>query len=123
MDGQDVVGLIENEIYGNVVECPVVRLDFNDYTGIEEISSVSELNVAPNPFTAETAISFNLKNNAEVSVVVTDLAGRVVATVAATQMNAGAQTIAINGAAFEAGVYNATLTVGNDVVTKRIVKK
>jgi hypothetical protein len=123
LDGQDIVGLIENEIFGNVVECPVVRLDFNDYTSIEEISSVTELSVAPNPFAAETAISFNLKNNAEVSVVVTDLAGRVVATVAATQMNAGAQTIAINGAAFEAGVYNATLTVGTDVVTKRIVKK
>lgn len=123
LDGQDVVGLIENEIYGNVVECPVVRLDFTDYTGINEISAVNELNVAPNPFTGSTAISFNLKNTAEVSVVVTDLAGRVVATVAATQMNAGAQTIAIDGAAFEAGVYNATLKVGNEVVTKRIVKK
>lgn len=108
---------------GNTVKAPVVRLDFTDYTGLNEISLASEVSVAPNPFADVTTINFNLKADAEVSVVVTDIAGRVVYTTTGAQMTTGAQAITIDGSAFQAGVYNYTLQVGNEVITKRVVKK
>lgn len=105
-------------------DVPVVRLNFDpSMISVDEIAEFTNLNVAPNPFNNETAIKFDLKAAAEVSVEVTDLAGRVVFSAPATQMNEGTQTIAIDGAAFGAGVYNATVKVGNSVTTKRIVKK
>lgn len=108
---------------GNTVKAPVVRLDFTDYTGLNEITLASDVNVAPNPFADVTTINFNLKADAEVSVVVTDIAGRVVYTTTANQLTTGQQAITVDGSSFQAGVYNYTLKVGNEVITTRVVKK
>jgi hypothetical protein len=118
--GTNATGLASD---GDKVEAPVVRLDFNDYTGIKELTSATNVTVYPNPFAGTTEVKFNLKADATVSAVVTDLSGRTVATVPASQMAAGAQTIAVDGSNFEAGIYNVTVTVGNETITKRIVKK
>jgi len=107
----------------NTVSSPVVRLDFQSHVGIADVNLVSGVTTAPNPFSNETRVSFNLKNDAEVSLVVTDLAGRTVYTVTATDMIAGNQSIDIDGTALTSGVYNYTLNVGNTAVTNRIVKK
>lgn len=111
------------DIYENLVEAAVVRLDFTDYTGLTELTSATDVTVYPNPFVGTTAIEFNLKADANVSVVITDVAGRTVATVPAATMNAGKHSIAIDGTNFVAGIYNYTLKVGNETITKRIVKK
>ncbi|WP_343634876.1 T9SS type A sorting domain-containing protein [Fluviicola sp.] len=118
--GISAIGLASD---GDKVEAPVVRLDFNDYTGIKEFTSASNVSVYPNPFVGTTEVKFDLKADASVSAVVTDLSGRTVATVPASQMAAGSQTIAIDGTSFQAGIYNVTLKVGNETTTKRIVKK
>jgi hypothetical protein len=118
----DLTGLASDDATPYIVEAPVVRVDFQSYVGINE-NVATDLSVAPNPFNNETAISFNLKASSEVSVIVTDLAGRTVLTVPASILMAGNQTVAIDGSSLNAGVYNATLKIGNDVVTKRIVKK
>ncbi len=102
---------------------PVVRMNFDPSLGISAMDNVTNLSIAPNPFAAATSIEFNLTAAAEVAVTVTDIAGRVVATVPASFMNEGVQSIAIDGSAFEAGIYNYTLQVGNAVTTKRVVKK
>lgn len=119
-NGTSSVGLASD---GDKVEAPVVRLDFTDYTGIAELTSATNVSVFPNPFVGTTEIKFNLKAEAQVSVVITDVAGRTVATVPAAKMNAGEQSIAIDGTNFVAGIYNYTLKIGNETITKRIVKK
>jgi hypothetical protein len=122
-NGASVVSLAGNESFEDLVEAAVVRLDFTDYTGIKELTAASDVTVYPNPFVGSTEMEFTLKADAQVSVVITDVAGRTVATVPATTMNAGKQTIAIDGSSFVAGIYNYTLKVGNETITKRIVKK
>ncbi|MNE15692.1 hypothetical protein D3C80_1086110 [compost metagenome] len=87
------------------------------------MTSATNVSVFPNPFVGTTEMKFNLKAEAQVSVVITDVAGRTVATVPAAKMNAGEQTIAIDGTNFVAGIYNYTLKIGNETITKRIVKK
>lgn len=122
-NGATLTGLAGNESFVAQVEAPVVRLDFNDYTSVNEIEVLMNVNVYPNPFNNETKVTFNLKNNAEVSLIVTDMTGRTVYTVASENMIAGEQTIAIDGSAFKAGIYNYTLSVDGKSITNRIVKK
>jgi hypothetical protein len=105
------------------LETPWVRLNFDPALGLEEFTSASNLSVYPNPFAGTTEVKFDLKADASVSAVVTDLSGRTVATVPVSQMAAGSQTIAIDGTSFQAGIYNVTLKVGNETTTRRIVKK
>lgn len=123
VDGGDFVTLISDDATPNLVEAPVVRIDFKANVGTEELTSVSGVSVAPNPFGNSTEISFDLANDSEVSVVVTDLTGRVVLNIPATNYTSGAHKVSLDGSSLNSGVYNYTLKVGNDVVTKRIVKK
>jgi len=105
-------------------DVPMVRLNFDPTLSAAEIADVAtNVLASPNPFNNETNVSFNLKNTAEVSLVVTDLAGRVVYTAAPETMNAGEQVIAIDGSSFGAGMYNYTLTIEGKSITNRIVKK
>lgn len=123
LNGATVTSLADADGFSNSVEAAVVRLDFTDYTGLKEMTAATNVSVYPNPFVGTTDIKFNLKGDAQVSAVVTDVAGRTVATVPASKMNAGEQTISIDGTNFVAGIYNVTLTVGGETMTKRIVKK
>lgn len=105
-------------------DVPFVRLNFDPTLSAAEIADVAtNVLASPNPFNNETNVSFNLKNTAEVSLVVTDLAGRVVYSAAPATMNAGEQVIAIDGSSFGAGMYNYTLTIEGKSITNRIVKK
>lgn len=122
-NGGVITGLRASDEEANLVRCPVVRLDFNDYTGVNEIAAQFDLNVYPNPFSSNTEVAFELKNDAKVSINVTDITGRTVSTVDSQMYTSGAHTVSINGTNLNAGVYNCTITIGNNVITKRIVKK
>lgn len=120
VDGDDIT-VQATRFY--TTETPWVRLNFDPTLSLEELTSATDVTVYPNPFVGTTEIKFNLKADAQVSVVITDVAGRTVATVPATNMNAGEQSVSIDGTNFVAGIYNYSLTVGNETITKRIVKK
>lgn len=123
LDGADVIRLASDDATPRIVDAPVVRFDFQSYVGLNEVDALSNISTAPNPFNNETTISFNVKADAEVAIVVTDMAGRTVATIPAANYATGQHSVTIDGSTFGAGVYNATLTVGGNTVTKRIVKK
>jgi hypothetical protein len=121
-DGTSTVSLIGNSSYHKMVEAPVVRLGVSNSASIKESSLASDVAIYPNPFVGTTDIKLNLKNDASVSAIVTDLAGRTVATVPAKNVATGEHTISINGTNFQAGMYNVVLTIGGETITKRIVK-
>lgn len=123
LDGADVIRLASDDATPRIVDAPVVRLDFQSYVGLTEVDALSDITTAPNPFNNETTISFNVKSDSEVAIVVTDMAGRTVATVPAANYATGNHSVTIDGSSLGAGVYNATLTVGGNTLTKRIVKK
>lgn len=119
----DLVSLASDDATPDIVEAPVVRLDFHSTLGLNENISKSDVMVAPNPFTNETSVNFNLKADTEVSLIVTDMAGRQVVNIPAKNMSQGNNTIPIDGSQLQAGMYTYTLTAGTNVVTDRIVKK
>jgi Secretion system C-terminal sorting domain len=73
----------------------------------EDKKSMAYFTTAPNPFTGATRIAFSNLDNQKFSVVVTDIAGRVLQ----SQHNLNGNTATVEG--LTAGVYFATLTTEN----------
>lgn len=88
----------------------------------EELTIASSLNVYPNPATNNATISYTLSKAGNVSVVVTDLMGRVVMNMEQGNQNAGvAYTLDLNTANLANGTYFYTLNVNGERQTKKFV--
>lgn len=103
--------------------CPVVRLDFKNPLSTSNLEAQFALNVYPNPFNNATEVAFELKNESAVAFSVTDITGREVLNIGSQNFGSGAHKVALNGASLNAGIYNVAIKIGNNVITKRIVKQ
>ena len=91
-------------------------------------SSSSELPVAfqlnqnyPNPFNPSTTISYQLPNQAHVTLKVFDVLGREVATLVNKLEEPGYKSVVFDGGRLATGVYNYRLQVGTYIATKRLL--
>lgn len=88
---------------------------------VNENEADFSLSVFPNPAVNEAKVAFELTNAAEVTVTVTDLAGKVVSTTALGNTIAGKHTVEINTNAMANGVYSVNFNADNATVTKKLV--
>ena len=92
-------------------------------SGLNEIESTKPVKTAlsaayPNPFNPVTTISFGLDIDAEVSIQVYNLQGRMVETLASQYMQAGSHSVTWNADQHSSGVYFVRMVVaGRDVGT------
>ncbi|NQX96480.1 MAG: PKD domain-containing protein [Flavobacteriales bacterium] len=91
-------------------------------TGIEnEIESVSELKVYPNPVKNNLTLEFTLIESSSVEVILTDLLGNKVAIVAAENMNLGSNKVNYNVSDISNGIYLLNIKTDNSLQVKKIV--
>ncbi len=77
--------------------------------------------VAPNPVNGtDASVNFSLAKSEAGSVIVTDLLGRTVATLANGTLPAGAQRLTLKSANLAAGQYIVKLQLGNSVATRKV---
>ncbi|GAA4454355.1 FG-GAP-like repeat-containing protein [Rurimicrobium arvi] len=76
----------------------------------------------PNPFTANTSISYTLSGNAAVTLELYDVTGKRTASLVNAQQEQGKYTVNIDGANLTSGVYLFVLKVADKVYYKRAVK-
>lgn len=90
-----------------------------------ELEAKVNFNVYPNPFNTSTKVSFDLDNSENVKVEVYDLVGRKVFTKDAGNLSAGAHSIDLTESQFDAksAVYMVRVYIGDDVITRQIVKQ
>jgi hypothetical protein len=89
--------------------------------GAEEVLAEQlNLTVTPNPSELSPHISFTLNESQEVTVNVTDMLGRIVEKVEATQLEAGYHEYELTPG-MKPGVYIVQLYLGNQLVTKKAV--
>jgi len=120
--GGDLVSLQPS---GNIVEAPVVRLDFGQYLSIEE-SAIEASNVIlyPNPASDNATIAYSLNTESSVSIEVRDLAGKLVYSSLEGKLAAGSHNKTISTATLADGIYTYTLVAnGAQVTNKFVVKK
>lgn len=98
----------------------MIRLLDDPTLGVSELTNDFGMSVYPNPANANTTLSFELSNEAQASVNVTDLAGKVVFTQALGTVN-GTQNVTLNTESMTNGVYMVNLTVNGTVSTQKLV--
>jgi hypothetical protein len=101
---------------------PMVRMNFDPSVGIKEVENIAKLTVFPNPANTTATVSFDVVNDAEVSVTVTDLSGKVVYTNDLGSVK-GAQKVTLNTEVLNSGVYMVNVTMNGAVSTKKLVVK
>lgn len=104
---------------------PLIRMVIGDASTrslSEEIAVASSLNAYPNPAANNATISYSLNKSGNVSIVITDLMGRVVMNMEEGNQTAGTTyTVNVNTANLANGTYFYTLNVNGEKQTKKFV--
>jgi len=101
---------------------PAVRMNFDETLKIDEQeANAFGLNVYPNPASSNVNVAFNLNNESDVNVTVTDLTGKVIAVNNLGTQAAGAHKVNLDTQAFAKGVYVVKFSANNVVSTQRLV--
>ncbi len=98
---------------------PMVRMNFDPALGVNETNNTFGLEVAPNPATDATSITFTVKNTSDASITVIDMAGKVVANQTLSSVN-GTQVVEINTSALNSGMYTVNVTANGTTVCKKL---
>ena len=88
--------------------------------GIEEISSVSDFNIYPNPTNNVAHIAMNLLDANSVTIEVVDLLGKVVYSEELGNLPAGDHLIDVDASSIGTGLYLFNIYVGTQKVTERV---
>ena len=99
---------------------PMVRLNFDPSIGVtENVAGNMELGQnIPNPANNTTAINYTVNSNANVTLTVTDMTGKVVMTVNEGTRAAGDYKITLDAGTLAGGMYHYTLSNGTSSITK-----
>jgi len=99
-----------------------IRLKMGDQTSINEIGNDTPFTMYPNPTNTNTTVSFSLSNESNVSINLTDLAGKIVYTNALGTVN-GAQNVTVNTENLTSGVYMVNVSINGTVSTEKMIVK
>jgi len=104
-------------------EAVLIRADMRDFTGINpdvNINLAVGQNI-PNPFDANSSITYSLNEASNVNVQFTDVSGKVIMDLNQGTQTAGEYRIDLDANDFSEGVYFYTFTVGETQITKMMV--
>lgn len=91
------------------------------YSSVETPSGITEVNVFPNPANQKTSIELNLVDGSEVTMDVTDMAGRQAMKIFNGTMSDGITRVDVNTSALGKGVYLVNVKAGNSVTRKKLI--
>lgn len=77
----------------------------NNNTGIEELNSIQNTQLFPNPANQSSTLLFTLKNSEQISISLFDVTGKKVLDITNEEMQKGNQKININTSKLSAGIY------------------
>ncbi len=75
----------------------------------------------PNPFNPVTIIKFNIQRKSRVSITIYDLTGKLIETIAESEMSAGSYEAVWDGSRFASGVYFYSIQAGSYSLTKKMI--
>jgi hypothetical protein len=104
--------------YGNNLYVDDINLSYYSTLSVQEINSVSAVQVYPNPSKGDVKIDYNFSTPQNVTVTVSNVLGSVVQSHTLNNVSAGTLSINMNDAA--KGTYFVTVRSNNGVVTRKI---
>jgi hypothetical protein len=115
-----MIKFVATSDYGNNAYIDDVNIT-NTATGIKEELELIGLNVYPNPTVENAVVKFNLIASDNVGVVLVNSLGQAVINQNLGNMSAGEQSYLLNTESLSNGLYFLNLTVGENVITKKVV--
>jgi hypothetical protein len=104
-------------------KAPYISLNFDPTIGINETTTeISGVSIYPNPSSSSVTLEMNIANPSEVSIQVTDLSGKIVATQNLGFLPLGKNQTTIQSASFNNGLYYLTVSSNGTIVTKKFIK-
>ena len=104
-------------------ESPYISLNFDPTIGMNETTNeISGVSIYPNPISSSVNLEMNIANPSEVSIQVTDLSGKIVATQNLGFLPLGKNQTTIQSASFNNGLYYVTISSNGTSVTKKFIK-
>jgi hypothetical protein len=104
-------------------QSPYISLNFDSTIGINETTTeISGVSIYPNPSSSSVNLEMNIANPSEVSIQVTDLSGKVIATQNLGFLPLGKNQTTIQSASFNNGLYYVTISSNGTSVTKKFIK-
>jgi hypothetical protein len=98
------------------------------YLGIEDLNGngskvfKTKLKTFPNPTNDNTTLTFNLENNSNVNVYVYSISGILVKTITRKNIEAGSQTLTIDGSDLQKGTYIVKFIAGKQTDSVKFIK-
>ena len=104
-------------------KAPFISLNFDPVLGINESTTeISGVSIYPNPTSSSVNLEMNIANPSEVSIQVTDLSGKIVATQNLGFLPIGKNQTTIQSTSFNNGLYYVTVSSNGSSVTKKLIK-
>lgn len=101
---------------------PLMALNFDESLNTENIEAINQIfNIYPNPATSEANINFTLESESEVSIELRDLSGKLVHSENHKSMNAGNNTITVETAFLNPGMYICSFITNGTKSSKKVV--
>jgi ligand-binding sensor domain-containing protein len=108
--------------FGRGIWSTAAYLGIGENTATDGSNFKTKLKTYPNPTTENTTLSFNLKENSNVSVYVYSITGRLVKTISEKNVAAGSQLLTIDSNDLPDGTYIVKLIAGKQNDTVKFIK-
>jgi hypothetical protein len=118
--GNDIFAVFNASTLSYDIDCDCVTIELA--VNASDITSVSNLNIAPMPFAGNVQFSYFLNSNENVSISIYNMMGAEVASVFNGSQPAGAQVVNFDASELATGNYIYRMTVGTEVTGGSIVK-
>lgn len=102
---------------------PMVRMNFDPILNVSEQAEIAQAVVLPNPTTSNALLRFELQNTSDLTLIVTDVTGKIMQYNELTQLASGAQELTLAAQDWAAGIYSIRLMSNGQSLTKKFVKR
>lgn len=103
--------------YGSGMIGPMVGIDENDHVIPSDFGIINY----PNPFNPSTNLRFRLSESSDVKLMIYNITGELVSSLAEGYREAGIHTVSFNAGKLSGGVYLAVLRVNNQIFTTKML--
>lgn len=119
-DMKVVVFMAEEGTFSDVITA--IETDASERpVGIDEVISLRNVEIYPNPFKTDATVQFSLDKSNELEINVYDITGKTVYAIPSESYAAGNHKVRIDGTNLESGVYYVNVKYNEGVITRKLV--